>query len=128
MKRTSNRIALAAAVVFGVLPALSYAVNALLEARVEKRMRPVLERIVTNDIHVVELNGRKASAGMLYVQNAWRSINVVELNVMPRDVEVRGDTLSLHLTDRSDVYQGRIMLDDLKQVIRNGVATQLIEQ
>ena len=127
MKRTSNRIALAAAIVFGVLPALSYVVNAVLEVREEKRMAPVLGRIMDNDIHVVELTGRKASAGMLYVQNAWQQLNVVELNVMPRDVEVRGDTLSLRLADRSAVYQGRIMLADLKTVVRNGVATELRE-
>ena len=90
-------------------------------------MEPVLRRITDNDIHVVELTGRKASAGMLYVQNAWRSLNVVELNVMPRDVEVRGDTLGLRLADRSDVYQGRIMLADLKTVVRNGAATVLQE-
>lgn len=127
MKRTSNRIALAAAIVFGVLPALSYLINAVLAVREEKRMAPVLERIADNDIHVVELTGKKASAGMLYVQNAWHQLNEVDLNVMPGDVEVHGDTLSLRLTDRSDVYQGRIMLADLKWVVRNGVATELRE-
>lgn len=127
MKKTSNRIALAIAVVFGLLPALSYVANSASAARVSRRMEPVLRRITDNDIHVVELTGRKASAGMLYVQNAWRSLNAVELNVEPRDVEVRGDTLSLRLADRSDVYQGRIMLADLKVVVRNGVAAALQE-
>lgn len=113
--------------VFGVLPALSYTVNTISARRTARRMVPVLQRIADNDIHVVEVTGRKASAGMLYVQNAWRNLNVVELNVEPRDVEVRGDTLSLRLNDRSDVYQGRIMLANLKQVVRNGVATELKE-
>lgn len=127
MKRTSNRIALAAAIVFGVLPALSYVINTVLVVREKKRMAPVIERMADNDIHVVELTGKKASAGMLYVQNAWQQLNEVRLNVMPGDVEVCGDTLSLRLTDRSDVYQGRIMLADLKWVVRNGVATELRE-
>lgn len=112
---------------FGVLPALSYVINTVLVVREKKRMAPVIERMADNDIHVVELTGKKASAGMLYVQNAWQQLNEVRLNVMPGDVEVRGDTLSLRLTDRSDVYQGRIMLADLKWVVRNGVATELRE-
>lgn len=116
-----------AALVFGVLPALSYSINALSARRTARQMRPVLQRIVDNDIHVVEVTGRKASEGMLYVQNAWRTLNLVELNVEPRDVVVHGDTLSLHLADRSDVYQGRIILANLKQVVRNGVATELKE-
>lgn len=127
MKRTSNKILILAALVFGVLPALSYSINALSARRTARQMRPVLQRIVDNDIHVVEVTGRKASEGMLYVQNAWRTLNLVELNIEPRDVEVRGDTLSLHLADRSDVYQGRIILANLKQVVRNGVATELKE-
>lgn len=127
MKRTSNKILILAALVFGVLPALSYSINALSARRTARQMRPVLQRIVDNDIHVVEVTGRKASEGMLYVQNAWRTLNLVELNVEPRDVVVHGDTLSLHLADRSDVYQGRIILANLKQVVRNGVATELKE-
>ena len=127
MKKTSNKILILALFVFGALPALSYTVNTISARRTARHMVPVLRRIADNDIHVVEVTGRKASAGMLYVQNAWRTLNVVELNVEPRDVEVRGDTLSLHLADRSDVYQGRIMLADLKQVVRNGVATELKE-
>lgn len=127
MKRTSNKILILAALVFGVLPALSYLGNALSARRTARQMRPVLQRIVDNDIHVVEVTGRKASEGMLYVQNAWRTLNLVELNIEPRDVVVHGDTLSLHLADRSDVYQGRIILANLKQVVRNGVATELKE-
>lgn len=127
MKRTSNKILILAALVFGVLPALSYSINALSARRTARQMRPVLQRIVDNDIHVVEVTGRKASEGMLYVQNAWRTLNLVELNIEPRDVVVHGDTLSLHLADRSDVYQGRIILANLKQVVRNGVATELKE-
>jgi len=127
MKKTSNKILIAIAFVFGVLPALSYMANASSARRTARRMVPVLQRIADNDIHVVEVTGKKASAGMLYVQNSWRSLNVVELNVEPRDVEVRGDTLRLNLADRSDVYQGRIMLANLKSVVRNGVATDLRE-
>ena len=109
MKKTSNKILIFVLFVFGALPALSYTVNTISARRTARRMVPVLRRIADNDIHVVEVTGRKASAGMLYVQNAWRTLNVVEL------------------ADRSDVYQGRIMLADLKQVVRNGVATELKE-
>lgn len=125
MKRTSNRIALAGLLLFGVLPALSYMVNDITARRMERQLLPVMQRIADNDIRTVDITGRKASAGMLYVQNAWRQLNVVELRVMPREVEVRGDTLHLHLADPSDVYQGRIMLAEIEQVVRNGRATTL---
>lgn len=127
MKKTSTKIALAAVIVFGLLPAASFLVNDFARQRAVEELNPVLRRIMDNDIHVVELTGKKASEGMLYVQNAWRSLNLVELNVQPRDVEVRGDTLSLHLADGSDVYQGSIILADLKSVVRNGEATALRE-
>ena len=123
IRRTSNRFALAVAAVFVVLPALSLTVNSVREQRCVKDVLPLMRRISDNDIHVVELTGRKASEGMLYVQNAWRTLNVVELNVMPRQMSISGDTLRVVLDDESDVYQGRIILANLKSVIRNGETT-----
>lgn len=127
IRRTSNRFALAVAAVFVVLPALSLTVNSVREQRCVKDVLPLMRRISDNDIHVVELTGRKASEGMLYVQNAWRTLNVVELNVMPRQMSISGDTLRVVLDDESDVYQGRIILANLKSVIRNGDTTMLRE-
>ena len=127
IRRTSNRFALAVAAVFVVLPALSLMVNSVREQRCVKDVLPLMRRISDNDIHVVELTGRKASEGMLYVQNAWRTLNVVELNVMPRQMSISGDTLRVVLDDESDVYQGRIILANLKSVIRNGETTMLRE-
>lgn len=127
IRRTSNRFALAVAAVFVVLPALSFTVNSVREQRCVKDVLPLMRRISDNDIHVVELTGRKASEGMLYVQNAWRTLNVVELNVMPRQMSISGDTLRVVLDDESDVYQGRIILANLKSVIRNGETTMLRE-
>lgn len=127
IQRTSNRFALAVAAVFVVLPALSLTVNSVREQRCVKDVLPLMRRISDNDIHVVELTGRKASEGMLYVQNAWRTLNVVELNVMPRQMSISGDTLRVVLDDESDVYQGRIILANLKSVIRNGETTMLRE-
>lgn len=127
IRRTSNRFALAVAAVFVVLPALSLTVNSVREQRCVKDVLPLMRRISDNDIHVVELTGRKASEGMLYVQNAWRTLNVVELNVMPRQMSISGDTLCVVLDDESDVYQGRIILANLKSVIRNGETTMLRE-
>lgn len=127
IRRTSNRFALAVAAVFAVLPALSLTVNSVREQRCVKDVLPLMRRISDNDIHVVELTGRKASEGMLYVQNAWRTLNVVELNVMPRQMSISGDTLRVVLDDESDVYQGRIILANLKSVIRNGETTMLRE-
>ncbi len=127
IRRTSNRFALAVAAVFVVLPALSLTVNSVCEQRCVKDVLPLMRRISDNDIHVVELTGRKASEGMLYVQNAWRTLNVVELNVMPRQMSISGDTLRVVLDDESDVYQGRIILANLKSVIRNGETTMLRE-
>ena len=127
IRRTSNRFALAVAAVFVVLPALSLTVNSVREQRCVKDVLPLMRRISDNDIHVVELTGRKASEGMLYVQNAWRTLNVVELNIMPRQMSISGDTLRVVLDDESDVYQGRIILANLKSVIRNGETTMLRE-
>lgn len=127
IRRTSNRFALAVAAVFVVLPALSLTVNSVREQRCVKDVLPLMRRISDNDIHVVELTGRKASEGMLYVQNAWRTLNVVELNVMPRQMSISGDTLRVVLDDESDVYQGRIILANLKSVIRNGETMMLRE-
>lgn len=127
IRRTSNRFALAVAAVFVVLPALSLTVNSVREQRCVKDVLPLMRRISDNDIHVVELTGRKASEGMLYVQNAWRTLNVVELNVMPQQMSISGDTLRVVLDDESDVYQGRIILANLKSVIRNGETTMLRE-
>lgn len=127
IRRTSNRFALAVAAVFVVLPALSLTVNSVREQRSVRDVLSLMRRISDNDIHVVELTGRKASEGMLYVQNAWRTLNVVELNVMPRQMSISGDTLRVVLDDESDVYQGRIILANLKSVIRNGETTMLRE-
>ena len=127
IRRTSNRFALAVAAVFVVLPALSLTVNSVREQRCVKDVLPLMRRISDNDIHVVELTGRKASEGMLYVQNAWRTLNLIELNVMPREMTIAGDTLRVVLDDESDVYQGRIILANVKCVIRNGEATMLRE-
>ena len=118
---------MAVAAVFVVLPTLSLTVNSVREQRCVKDVLPLMRRISDNDIHVVELTGRKASEGMLYVQNAWRTLNVVELNVMPRQMSISGDTLRVVLDDESDVYQGRIILANLKSVIRNGETTMLRE-
>lgn len=127
IRRTSNRFALAVAAVFVVLPALSLTVNSVREQRCVRDVLPLMRRISDNDIHVVELTGRKASEGMLYVQNAWRTLNLIELNVMPREMTIAGDTLRVVLDDESDVYQGRIILANLKSVIRNGETTMLRE-
>lgn len=127
IRKTSNRFALAVAAVFVLLPALSLTVNSARAEKCTAEVMPLMRRISDNDIHVVELTGRKASAGMLYVQNAWRTLNLVELNVMPREMTIAGDTLRVVLDDDSDVYQGRIILANLKCVIRNGEPTMLRE-
>lgn len=127
IRKTSNRFALAVAAVFVLLPALSLTVNSVWAEKCTAEVMPLMRRISDNDIHVVELTGRKASAGMLYVQNAWRTLNLVELNVMPREMTIAGDTLRVVLDDDSDVYQGRIILANLKCVIRNGEPTMLRE-
>lgn len=127
IRKTSNKFALAVIAVFMLLPALSLAVNYVRAERCVKKMMPIMQRISDNDIHVVELSGRKASEGMLYVQNAWRTLNAVELNVMPQEMSIVGDTLRVVLDDESDVYQGRIILANLKCVIRNGETTMLRE-
>lgn len=123
--RTSNKFALAVVAVFVLLPALSFTMNSVRAKRYIDDMIPLIRRISDNDIHVVELSGRKASEGMLYVQNAWRTLNHIDLNVMPKDMSIVGDTLRVVLDDESEVYQGRIILANLQCVIRNGKVTML---
>lgn len=123
--RTSNKFALAVVVVFVLLPALSFTMNSMRAKRYLDDMIPLIRRISDNDIHVVELSGRKVSEGMLYVQNAWRTLNHIDLNVMPKDMSIVGDTLRVVLDDESEVYQGRIILANLQCVIRNGKVTML---
>lgn len=123
--RTSNKFALAVVAVFVLLPALSFTMNSMRAKRYIDDMIPLIRRISDNDIHVVELSGRKASEGMLYVQNAWRTLNHIDLNVMPKDMSIVGDTLRVVLDDESEVYQGRIILANLQCVIRNGKVTML---
>lgn len=123
--RTSNKFALAVVAVFVLLPALSFTMNSVRAKRYVDDMIPIIRRISDNDIHVVELYGRKASEGMLYVQNAWRTLNHIDLNVMPKDMSIVGDTLRVVLDDESEVYQGRIILANLQCVIRNGKVTML---
>lgn len=123
--RTSNKFALAVVAVFVLLPALSFTMNSVRAKRYVDDMIPLIRRISDNDIHVVELYGRKASEGMLYVQNAWRTLNHIDLNVMPKDMSIVGDTLRVVLDDESEVYQGRIILANLQCVIRNGKVTML---
>lgn len=123
--RTSNKFALVVVVVFVLLPALSFTMNSVRSKRYVDDMIPLIRRISDNDIHVVELSGRKASEGMLYVQNAWRTLNHIDLNVMPKDMSIVGDTLRVVLDDESEVYQGRIILANLQCVIRNGKVTML---
>lgn len=123
--RTSNKFALAVVAVFVLLPALSFTMNSVRAKRYIDDMIPLIRRISDNDIHVVELSGRKASEGMLYVQNAWRTLNYIDLNVMPKDMSIVGDTLRVVLDDESEVYQGCIILANLQCVIRNGKVTML---
>lgn len=127
IQKTSNKFALMVVAIFVLLPAMSLAVNIMRAEKYIENTMPLIRRISDNDIHVVELSGRKTSEGMLYVQNAWRTLNVIELNVMPQEMSITGDTLRVVLDDKSDVYQGRIILANLKYVIRNGKATILRE-
>ncbi len=127
MKNESNKIALVILLVFVFLPAISYTVNSILSERFNRRISPVLKRISDNDIHVLEITGKKASERMLYAQNAWKTLNVVNLNIMIDKIEVKDNILSIDLKDESNVYQGSIILANLKSVVRNGNVTELKE-
>lgn len=123
--KKSNKFALAVVVAFVLLPAFSFTMNSVRAKIYVDDMIPLIRRISDNDIHVVELSGRKASEGMLYVQNAWRTLNHIDLNIMPQNMSIVGDTLRVVLDDESEVYQGRIILANLQCVIRNGKVTML---
>ena len=80
IQKKSNKFALMVVAIFVLLPAMSLAVNIMRAEKYIENTMPLIRRISDNDIHVVELSGRKTSEGMLYVQNAWRTLNVIELN------------------------------------------------
>lgn len=128
MKKISNKLLLVSLGFFIGLPLLSLAVNLAIRHRVDPAAQRVCDRIADNDIHVVVLDGKKASEGMLYVQNGWHDMNRIWLNVLPEEISVTSDTLRIVLKDRSDVYQGCVFLADLKGVIRNGGQTVYLRE
>lgn len=127
MKKRSKLISILIIVIYIVVPSTSLIVNYITKFQIDEDMTNLVSRLSKNDIHVLEIEGRKASAGMCYVQNAFKYINVIDLRIMPGDIRVHNDTLRLILNDNSDVYQGAVMLGELNYVIRNGEITKLRE-
>lgn len=112
---------------FVVMPLVSLTVNYITKRQIDEEMANLIDSISKNNIHVLEIEGHKASSGMLYVQNAWGNRNVINLRIRPAEMTIHNDTLRVVLDDRSDVYQGAIMLANLQYVIRNGKTTKLRE-
>ena len=124
-KINSKYIAVLIVMIFGVVPLISLTINILIKDSMDSDMNRVVDVISRNNINVLEVEGSKTSSGMLYVQNAWYSTNVIKLQVTPADMIIYGDTLRVVFDDTSAVYQGAIMLGELDMVYRNGVCTEL---
>ncbi|MBO4944034.1 MAG: hypothetical protein J6C91_02090, partial [Muribaculaceae bacterium] len=119
--KKSNKLAALIAGVFIALPATMYICNI---AGGKKEAVKVASAIggdnSPNAITTLVMTGKKAGLGMSYASDSKGSGHIVELNIMPESLNVHGDTMMISLSDESDVYQGRVLLNGLKSVIRNG--------
>ena len=127
MKRRDKFISKLIVLVFVVIPLMSLAINHLIKKSMDREMYDLVDDISNNNITSLVLEGSKVSKGMLYVQKAFGSANVIDLKVTPATTTIYGDTLHVTFDDDSDVYQGSIMLNQLKVVSRNGTESPVVD-
>ena len=127
MKKYSRLVGVIIIFVFGIMPLCSLSVNYATKAYMDSSMNEIVKSISQNEIKVLKVDGRKTSHGMLYVQNAWLGTNVIRLEITPKQMVIKGDTLNVTFNDDSEVFQGAIMLANINQVIRNSVTHNLKE-
>lgn len=119
MKKISIKIAIVMLFIFVMIPVISFIINLNTYKNKRSDMVGVIKEMSRDSVKVLVLEGSKASKGMLYVQNGWKTTNLIDLNIMPEEISICNDTMKIVLNDNSDVYQGSIFLANLKIVFRN---------
>ena len=119
--KASHKIIVFIIVVFLILPACLYVFNYMGSKKEVTHIASVFnsERCL-NRIPTLVMRGKKANRGMSFASDSRLNGHSVELNIMPGSVSLQNDTLVIDLSDESDVYQGRVLLNGLTTVIRNG--------
>lgn len=111
--KTSNKIAISAAIVLAVLPAISFFLNKNAASRCKSDITECLRTMSSDTVRVVHYQGPKATPGLLYVRPLrHRFGSCINLNIEP-EVSLRSDTLSIVTDDPSAIYQGTIRLLNL---------------
>ncbi|MDE5810442.1 MAG: hypothetical protein K2H59_09250 [Muribaculaceae bacterium] len=119
--KASHKVIVFIVVVFLILPAGLYIFNFIGIKNEVARIASVFSSEHCSDqLPTLVMRGKKASRGMSFASDSRNNGNSVELNIMPGSVSLQNDTLIIDLVDESDVYQGRILLNGLATVIRNG--------
>lgn len=119
MKKISIKIAIVMLFIFVMIPVISFIINLNTYKNKRSDMVGVIKEMSRDSVKVLVLEGVKSSKGMLYVQNGWKTTNLIDLNIMPEEISICNDTMKIVLNDNSDVYQGSIFLANLKIVFRN---------
>lgn len=111
--KTSNKVAISAAIILAVLPAISFFLNKHAASRCKSDITECLRAMSSDTVRVVCYEGPKATPGLLYVRSLrHRFGSCIDLNIEP-EVSLRGDTLSIVTDDPSAIYQGTIRLLNL---------------
>lgn len=118
--KASHKIIAVIIIVFLILPACLFIFNYLGSKKEVARIASVFNNeSCHNRISTLVMRGKKATRGMSFASDSRLNGHIIELNIMPGTISLQNDTLLIDLLDESDVYQGRILLNGLKAVIRN---------
>lgn len=117
--KTSNKLAIAMTVVFILLPAIGYLLIRGSMASANSELTTVATGLSSDTIRVVHITGERATPGLLSVSPVQYEKSEINLNVQPKSINIKDDTLFLHLDDDSRVYQGYIRIRNLNSTIFN---------
>lgn len=117
--KTSAKFAILMIVVFVLFPAIGYFLihESMVSANTE--LTSIATRLSTDTIRVVQVTGERATPGLLSVSPVQYEKSDINLNVHPGGLNIKNDTLFLHLHDDSRVYHGYIHIRDLNSAIIN---------
>lgn len=117
--KTSNKLAIAMTVVFILLPAIGYLLIRGSMTSANSELTTVATGLSSDTIRVVHIAGERATPGLLSVSPVQYEKSEINLNVQPKSINIKDDTLFLHLDDDSSIYQGYIHVKNLKSAIIN---------
>lgn len=141
--KASNKFAIIMAIVFIILPCISYALMNYKISLTKKELSPIVKNMtkehmtefrnedgsvcskssLSDCIKVLKINGIRTSKGLLSVSPVAPirgNENKICLNLEASSMEIRKDTLILNIDDPSRIYQGFIRLRGLHTYILNG--------